>query len=120
MRVWRHDGACPSQCPGAGRRRGPAGGFRRSPPDRRAAAGRRDPVAGLGHAGPEPEEGRLRAVRGGVVLGDRPGPGPAVTPVFELSGGAYAEFASVTGDQEFRAERPFDVRIVPAELVAKL
>jgi Uma2 family endonuclease len=40
--------------------------------------------------------------------------------VFELTGGVYAEVAHVTADQEFRAEHPFDVRIVPAGLVAKL
>jgi len=39
---------------------------------------------------------------------------------FELSGGAYTEVAHVTGDQAFRAQRPFAVGVVPARLVAKL
>jgi Uma2 family endonuclease len=40
--------------------------------------------------------------------------------VFELSGGVYAEVGHVTGDEAFHAERPFEVRIVPGDLVAKL
>jgi Uma2 family endonuclease len=39
---------------------------------------------------------------------------------FELSEGAYAEVAHVTGDQAFRARRPFEVEVVPSRLVAKL
>jgi len=39
---------------------------------------------------------------------------------FELVGDAYAEVACVTGDEVFHAERPFDVRIIPSRLVAKL
>jgi Uma2 family endonuclease len=39
---------------------------------------------------------------------------------FELADGAYAEVARVTGDQAFRAQRPFGVEVVPGRLVAKL
>ncbi len=39
---------------------------------------------------------------------------------FELRDGAYAEVAHVTGDQVFRAQRPFGVEVVPSRLVAKL
>jgi Uma2 family endonuclease len=39
---------------------------------------------------------------------------------FELSAGAYAEVADVSGDQVFRALRPFEVEVVPSHLVAKL
>jgi Uma2 family endonuclease len=39
---------------------------------------------------------------------------------FELADGAYAEVAHVTGDQAFRARRPFGVEVVPSRLVAKL
>ena len=40
--------------------------------------------------------------------------------VFELSDGVYAEVAHVIGDNAFHPERPFEVRIVPGDLVAKL
>lgn len=39
---------------------------------------------------------------------------------FELSGGAYAEVARVTGDEVFHAKQPFEVEVVPSRLVAKL
>jgi hypothetical protein len=39
---------------------------------------------------------------------------------FELTGGGYAEVAHVTGDEAFRARRPFAVEVVPSRLVAKL
>jgi len=39
---------------------------------------------------------------------------------FELRGGTYKQIAHVVGDEEFRAVRPFGVRIVPARLVARL
>lgn len=39
---------------------------------------------------------------------------------FELVSGVYREVAQVTGDEPFRAERPFPVEIVPSRLVAKL
>jgi Uma2 family endonuclease len=39
---------------------------------------------------------------------------------FELADGAYTEVAHVTGDQAFRAQRPFSVEVVPGRLVAKL
>jgi Uma2 family endonuclease len=39
---------------------------------------------------------------------------------FELGEGAYAEVAHVTGDRVFRAQRPFEVEVVPSRLVAKL
>jgi Uma2 family endonuclease len=39
---------------------------------------------------------------------------------FELTDGAYTEVAHVTGDQAFRAQRPFSVEVVPSHLVAKL
>jgi Uma2 family endonuclease len=42
---------------------------------------------------------------------------PSLT-VFELREGAYAEQALVSGDQVYRAERPFAVEICPASLVA--
>ena len=42
---------------------------------------------------------------------------PTVT-AFELRRGKFTEVANVTGDQVFRATRPFPVEIVPAELVA--
>jgi len=38
--------------------------------------------------------------------------------VFELRDGRYAEVAHVTVDEEFRAERPFNVTIVPSALMA--
>ncbi len=40
--------------------------------------------------------------------------------VFEFDGACYKEVAHVTGDEAFRAERPFPVEIVPAQLVDKL
>src|SRR5215472_7621486 len=42
---------------------------------------------------------------------------PAVT-AFELRRGRYSEVACVTGDEVFRATRPFRVDVVPAALVA--
>jgi Uma2 family endonuclease len=39
---------------------------------------------------------------------------------FELTEGTYTEVAHVTGDQVFRAQRPFIVEVVPGRLVAKL
>jgi Uma2 family endonuclease len=42
---------------------------------------------------------------------------PAVT-AFELRRGRYSEVASVTGDEVFRATRPFPVDVVPDALVA--
>jgi len=39
---------------------------------------------------------------------------------FELRGGRYEQIADVVGDEEFRAERPFPVRLVPSQLVARL
>jgi Uma2 family endonuclease len=38
--------------------------------------------------------------------------------VFELRDGQYAEVAHVTGDEEFPAERPFRITIVPSALMA--
>lgn len=38
--------------------------------------------------------------------------------VFELRDGRYAEVAHVTVDEEFRAERPFNVTIVASALMA--
>ncbi len=37
--------------------------------------------------------------------------------VFELRSGAYEQAAHVAGDQEYRAEVPFPVTIVPSKLV---
>jgi len=39
---------------------------------------------------------------------------------FELREGRYEEVAHVTGDGMFRAGRPFDVEIAPADLVARI
>ena len=39
---------------------------------------------------------------------------------FELRHGRYKQVARVTGDQSFRAERPFAVELVPSRLVAGL
>jgi Uma2 family endonuclease len=39
---------------------------------------------------------------------------------FELRDGRYEQVAHVTGGQTFRAQRPFDVEVVPAHLVAGL
>ena len=46
---------------------------------------------------------------------DRPG-----LRAFELADRAYTEVARVSGDEPFRATRPFPVQIVPGQLVAKL
>jgi len=40
--------------------------------------------------------------------------------VFELRDGRYEQVAHVTGDEPFRAERPFTVEVVPSLLVARL
>lgn len=41
--------------------------------------------------------------------------------VFELDGdGDYRQLAEVKGDDAFEAQRPFPVRIVPAELLGTL
>src|SRR5262249_28950470 len=40
--------------------------------------------------------------------------------VFELHEGRYGRVARITGDEPFRAERPFAVEVVPARLVAGL
>ncbi|HET9138929.1 Uma2 family endonuclease [Actinophytocola sp.] len=40
--------------------------------------------------------------------------------VFELVDGRYRQVAEVKGDDAFEAERPFPVRIVPAELLGRL
>ena len=40
--------------------------------------------------------------------------------VFELRDGRYEEAAHVTGDEGLRLERPFQVTVVPARLVAGL
>jgi hypothetical protein len=43
---------------------------------------------------------------------------PGAITVFELDGaGAYQEIGRAVGDEEFRAERPFPVTIVPARLL---
>ena len=43
---------------------------------------------------------------------------PGAITVFELDGaGAYREVGRAVGDEEFRAERPFPVTIVPARLL---
>ncbi|MFC5235855.1 Uma2 family endonuclease [Pseudonocardia zijingensis] len=43
---------------------------------------------------------------------------PGALTAFELDGaGAYREVGHVVGDEEFRAERPFPVTIVPARLL---
>ena len=39
---------------------------------------------------------------------------------FELADGRYAEAGHVAGDEPYRAERPFPVEMVPADLVAGL
>jgi Uma2 family endonuclease len=44
---------------------------------------------------------------------------PSLT-VFELAGADYRQVAHVVGDQVFRAEQPFVVRLMPAELVRGL
>lgn len=44
-------------------------------------------------------------------------PKAATLTAYELRDGAYAEVAHVSGAEEFRAERPFPVTIVPATLV---
>jgi Uma2 family endonuclease len=40
--------------------------------------------------------------------------------VFELRDGCYQEMAHVTGDEGLRLERPFQVEVVPARLIAGL
>ena len=40
--------------------------------------------------------------------------------VFELEAGRYAQAGHVTGDEPFRAARPFDVEITPSRLVVGL
>jgi Uma2 family endonuclease len=45
-----------------------------------------------------------------------PGESPALT-AWELRAGAYVEVASVSGPEEFAAELPFPVTVVPDELV---
>jgi Uma2 family endonuclease len=42
---------------------------------------------------------------------------PSLT-VLELGGGGYQEVARVTADQAYEAARPFDVTVVPTDLVA--
>jgi Uma2 family endonuclease len=44
---------------------------------------------------------------------------PALT-VFELHGGRYAQTAQVSGDEPFRAGRPFPVEVFASRLVAGL
>jgi hypothetical protein len=39
---------------------------------------------------------------------------------FELDGSAYTEIAHATGGDAFDSSKPFDVEIVPEQLVAKL
>ncbi|MGH3588481.1 MAG: Uma2 family endonuclease [Pseudonocardia sp.] len=46
---------------------------------------------------------------------------PGALTAFELDGaGAYREVGHVVGDEEFRAQRPFAVTVVPARLLAGL
>lgn len=43
---------------------------------------------------------------------------PGVLTAFELDGaGSYREIGGAAGDEEFRAERPFPVTVVPARLL---
>ena len=44
---------------------------------------------------------------------------PSLT-VFELAGGRYQQAAPVSGDEPYRAQRPFPVEVVPSALVAGL
>lgn len=44
---------------------------------------------------------------------------PSLT-VFELAGGCYKQVAQVSGDEPYRAERPFRVEVIPSVLVAGL
>jgi len=44
---------------------------------------------------------------------------PSLT-VFELAGGRYRQAAQVSGDEPYRAQRPFPVEVVPSALVAGL
>ena len=44
---------------------------------------------------------------------------PSLT-VFELADGCYQQAAQVSGDEVYRAERPFPVAVTPAALVAGL
>jgi Uma2 family endonuclease len=52
-----------------------------------------------------------------VVVPDREKPSVVA---FELSNDTYKRVAHVTGDEPFRAERPFPVTVVPSDLVARL
>jgi hypothetical protein len=42
------------------------------------------------------------------------------TGAFELRDGRYEQVARMVGDEPFRAERPFPIKVVPARLVAGL
>lgn len=44
---------------------------------------------------------------------------PSLT-VFELNDGCYQQVAQVSGDEAYRAERPFVVEVTPSALVAGL
>jgi len=52
-----------------------------------------------------------------VVVPDREKPSVVA---FDLSNGTYKQIAHVSGDELFRAERPFPVTVVPSDLVARL
>jgi Uma2 family endonuclease len=52
-----------------------------------------------------------------VVVPDREKPSVIA---FELSNDTYKRVARVSGDEPFRAERPFPVTVVPSDLVARL
>jgi Uma2 family endonuclease len=52
-----------------------------------------------------------------VVVPDREKPSVVV---FDLSNGTYKQIAHVSGEEPFRAERPFPVTVVPSDLVARL
>jgi Uma2 family endonuclease len=52
-----------------------------------------------------------------VVVPDRDNPSLIA---FEFIRDSYMEVARVSGDEPFRAERPFPVTVVPSELVARL
>lgn len=49
-----------------------------------------------------------------------PDPDQPTLTVFELAGGEYRQSARVIGTEAFDAERPFQVRVVPDDLVAGL
>ena len=49
-----------------------------------------------------------------------PDPGAPELIAFELAEGRYEQVAHVTGDETFRAGRPFPAAVVPARLVAGL